>query len=64
MPFLKLSKVSLHFGTHVLLDNIDFAMRKGGRIGLLGRNGAGKTTLLKVIDNEIIPESGERWLRA
>ena len=64
MPFLKLSKVSLNFGTHVLLDNVDFAMRKGSRIGLLGRNGAGKTTLLKVIDNEIIPESGERWLRA
>jgi len=38
-------------------------MRKGDRIGLLGRNGAGKTTLLKVIIGEVIPESGERWLR-
>jgi ATP-binding cassette subfamily F protein uup len=64
MPFLKLSKVSLHFGTHVLLDNIDYAMRKGDRIGLLGRNGAGKTTLLKIINDEITPESGDRWVRA
>ncbi len=64
MPFLKLSKVSLHFGTHVLLDNIDYAMRKGDRIGLLGRNGAGKTTLLKIINDEITPESGDRWIRA
>jgi len=63
MPFLKLDKVSLNYGTLVLLDEVDFAMRKGERIGLLGRNGAGKTTLLKVICGEIAPESGERWLR-
>jgi len=63
MPILKLNKVSLHYGTLVLLDEVDFAMRKGERIGLLGRNGAGKTTLLKVINGEITPESGECWLR-
>jgi len=63
MPFLKLDKVSLHYGTLVLLDSVDFSMRSGSRIGLLGRNGAGKTTLLKVINREIIPDSGERWLR-
>jgi ATPase subunit of ABC transporter with duplicated ATPase domains len=45
MPILKFNKVSLHYGTHVLLDEVDFALRKGERIGLLGRNGAGKTTL-------------------
>ncbi|MFC1689309.1 ABC-F family ATP-binding cassette domain-containing protein, partial [Pseudomonadota bacterium] len=63
MPFLRLDKVSLNYGTHVLLDAVDFSMQKGERIGLLGRNGAGKTTLLKLINGEIIPESGERWLR-
>jgi ATP-binding cassette subfamily F protein uup len=63
MPILKLNKVSLHYGTHVLLDEVDFALRKGERIGLLGRNGAGKTTLLKIINGEITPESGECWLR-
>jgi ATP-binding cassette subfamily F protein uup len=63
MPFLKLDKVSLHYGTHVLLDAVDFSMGKGDRIGLLGRNGAGKTTLLKIINDEITPESGARWLR-
>jgi len=63
MPFLKLDKVSLHYGTHVLLDAVDFALRSGDRIGLLGRNGEGKTTLLKVISGEITPESGERWVR-
>ncbi|MEP5763787.1 MAG: ATP-binding cassette domain-containing protein [Halieaceae bacterium] len=63
MPLLKLDKAALHYGTHVLLDEVDFSIRAGDRIGLLGRNGAGKTTLLKVINGQIIPESGERWLR-
>jgi len=63
LPYFKLDKVSLHYGTLVLLDEVDFVMRKGDRIGLLGRNGTGKTTLLKIINGEITPESGERWLR-
>ena len=63
MPYFKLDKVSLHYGTLVLLDEVDFVMRKGDRIGLLGRNGTGKTTLLKIINGEITPESGECWLR-
>jgi ATP-binding cassette subfamily F protein uup len=63
MPILRLDKVSLNYGTHVLLDAVDFSLRKGERIGLLGRNGAGKTSLLKLINGDIVPESGERWLR-
>ncbi len=63
MPLLKLDSVSLHYGTHVLLDHVDFKISNGDRIGLLGRNGAGKTTLMKLIDGTITPESGERWVR-
>ena len=63
MPLLKLDKVSLNFGTQVILDEVEFSVRAGNRIGLLGRNGAGKTTLLKLINAEIPAESGERWLR-
>ncbi len=63
MSLLRLDKVSLNFGTHVLLDNVDFQISRGERIGLLGRNGAGKTTFMKLIAGAIQPESGERWLR-
>ncbi|MFV0478316.1 MAG: ATP-binding cassette domain-containing protein [Parahaliea sp.] len=63
MPLLKLESIQLHFGTHVILDNINFTIRRGERLGLLGRNGAGKTTLLKLLAGETQSDSGERWLR-
>ena len=63
MPLLRLDNASLHFGNLALLDGVSFKISKGNKIGLLGRNGAGKTTLLKVLAGDIIPESGERWLR-
>ncbi len=63
MPLLRLDKASLHYGTLVLLDEVDFSVSRGDKIGLLGRNGVGKTTFLKVLEGEIVPESGERWLR-
>lgn len=63
MPLLRLDKASLNFGTHVLLDEVEFEIKRGARIGLLGRNGAGKTTLMKVIEGAMGLDGGERWLR-
>ena len=63
MPLIRLDNASLHYGNLALLDGVDFSVTRGNRIGLLGRNGAGKTTLLKVLAGEIVPDSGERWLR-
>ena len=63
MPLVRLDKVALNFGTHILLDEVDFTLKKGSKIGLLGRNGAGKTTFMKVIAGSMQPDSGERWLR-
>lgn len=63
MPLLRLDKVSIHFGSHVLLDAVDLTVHKGTKIGLLGRNGAGKTTLMKIMAGSVLPDGGERWLR-
>jgi len=63
MPLLRLDRTSLHYGNLALLDAVDFSITKGNKIGLLGRNGVGKTTFLKILAGEIVPESGERWLR-
>lgn len=63
MPQLRLNQLLVNIGSRVLLDHIDLTLRKGERIGLLGRNGEGKTTLMKVINGEWQPDSGERWIR-
>ena len=59
MPLIKLSKVSIAFGTHDLLDKADFQLNVGERVGLLGRNGEGKSTLMKIIADEIHADDGE-----
>ena len=41
-----------------ILEDINFTINEGERIGLIGENGAGKTTLLKLITGGLFPESG------
>ena len=49
------------FSKPPLLENITFQIEKGERLCLLGRNGEGKSTLLKLLNGEILPDSGEIW---
>ena len=63
MPTVRLDKVSLSFGLKPLLDNVALQIRKGERVCLLGRNGEGKSSLLQLITRNIVPDSGEVWVR-
>jgi ABC transport system ATP-binding/permease protein len=63
MPIVQLNKVSLSFGLKPLLDNVNLQLRRGERVCLLGRNGEGKSSLLQVISKNIVPDSGEVWVR-
>ena len=63
MPIVRLDKVSLSFGLKPLLDNVNLQLRRGERVCLLGRNGEGKSSLLQVIARNLIPDSGEVWVR-
>src|ERR1700724_2032503 len=63
MPIVRLDKVSLSFGLKPLLDDADLQIRRGERVCLLGRNGEGKTSLLQLITRQIVPDSGEVWVR-
>jgi len=61
MPLIRLTNVSIAFGTHALLDNANFQLDAGERVGLLGRNGEGKSTLMKIIAGNIPADHGEIW---
>jgi ATP-binding cassette subfamily F protein uup len=63
MPTARLDKVSLSFGLKPLLDQVDLQIRRGERVCLLGRNGEGKSSLLQLITRQIVPDSGEVWVR-
>jgi ABC transport system ATP-binding/permease protein len=49
MSVISISNAQLAFGHVALLENADFSLEAGERIGLIGRNGTGKSSLLKVI---------------
>jgi len=54
-----LARVQLAYGHHDLLDQADFSIQAGERIGLIGRNGAGKSSLLRILDGRVQPDDGE-----
>src|SRR5271157_2765415 len=58
MALISMQEVSLSFGGQPLLDHINLQIERGEWVGLLGRNGMGKSTLLKLLNGDILPESG------
>ncbi|UCC56039.1 MAG: ATP-binding cassette domain-containing protein [Gammaproteobacteria bacterium] len=63
MPLLRLEKVSLAFGHHTLLDEVDLEVGRSERVCLVGRNGEGKSSLMRVINGELGADDGSVWLR-
>lgn len=63
MAFLTLDNVSLAYGHHPLLVNVNFQIAAGERVCLIGRNGTGKSTLFRVLYGAAEPDDGEVWRR-
>ncbi len=63
LPFslIRLNHVDCGYGADaVILEDVDFGLEAGQRVGLLGPNGAGKTTLVKTLVGDLPPLTGER----
>ena len=56
---LEFHNVSKSFGDRQLIKDFNYITVKGDRIGIVGENGMGKSTLIKMINDEILPDSGE-----
>lgn len=56
---IDLINIGFHFGGRYLYRNVNWSIKPGDRIGLVGKNGTGKTTLLKIITNEYTASEGE-----
>ena len=46
------------FGDRLLIDDLSFALPRGGIVGVIGPNGAGKTTLFRMITGQEQPDGG------
>jgi len=58
-PLLALRGVSKRFGAVQALEGVDFEVRGGEVVGLVGDNGAGKSTLVKVMSGIYLADQGE-----
>ena len=56
---LKVKGVEKEFDGKKVLNNINFELFRGERVGIIGKNGIGKSTLLKIIVDKMKADKGE-----
>ena len=61
---LTVTDLTKSFDGNTLFNNINFEIKRGERVALIGNNGTGKTTILKLINGIIPPDSGSIYLGA
>ena len=57
-PLIALDNIHFNYGDHAVLEGVDFSLRAGERVGIVGPIGSGKTTLLHLIVGLLKPSSG------
>lgn len=60
---LEIQSLSVGYGSHQVLYDINLHIRSGEIVALIGPNGAGKTTLIRVVSGVIHPQSGNLFAK-
>jgi len=55
---LNVKRLSMGFGSKRLFDDLDFLVKRGDRLLIIGPNGCGKSTLIKLMMKKLSPLSG------
>ncbi len=55
---IEMHHISKKFDNKIVIDNLDYTIARTDRIGIIGKNGMGKSTLIKILNSEILPDSG------
>ena len=55
---LSAEHISINFGSRQLLEDVNFYLNEGDKVGIIGINGTGKSTFLKVLSGVIQPDAG------
>lgn len=58
---LKAENISFSYGTHAVLKNVSFSLKRGTLTALTGASGSGKTTLLEILAGLKKQDSGTVW---
>jgi ABC-type Mn2+/Zn2+ transport system ATPase subunit len=58
-PLITFVGVSLGYGQHTVLFDVNLCVRQGDFLGMVGPNGSGKTTLLRAVLGTLRPQNGE-----
>ena len=56
---LQIRELSYSIGERKLLSNINWVIKEGKRVALIGPNGVGKTTLFRILTGELKCETGD-----
>ena len=59
MSFIKVQNLSKSYGINTVFSDVNFEIRKGEKIGIVGDNGAGKTTLFRCLTKLESPDTGQ-----
>ncbi len=59
---IRLEAVNFSYGSKQVLTHVNFEIKRGEFVGLVGPNGGGKTTIIKIILGLLKPDSGKVFL--